>query len=68
MKKKMTDTEHKRWECMPLTMRQIEYMAKGAYTAYEIWSRITITKEGLRLAKLKKKSKKHTRTWGDYLY
>ena len=65
MKKKITDVEHKCWECMPLSMRHIEYAAKDAYVAYEIWSRITITQDGLRRAKMEK-SRKCPRTWGDY--
>ncbi|XP_073358052.1 uncharacterized protein [Aegilops tauschii subsp. strangulata] len=43
MKKKITDDEHRRWATLPLTMRHIEYVAKDAYAAYEIWSRITLT-------------------------
>jgi hypothetical protein len=65
MKKKITDAEHKRWECMPLSMRHIEYVAKDAYAVYEIWSRITITQDGLRQAKMEK-SRKYSKTWGDY--
>ncbi|XBH98343.1 hypothetical protein VPH35_127869 [Triticum aestivum] len=43
MKKKITDDEHKRWATLPLSMRHIEYAAKDAYAAYEIWNRITLT-------------------------
>ena len=54
---------------MPLSMRHIEYVAKDAYAAYEIWSRLTIIQEGLRRAKLEKEhSRKRTRSWGDYDY
>ena len=54
---------------MPLSMRHIEYAAKDAYAAYEIWSRLTIIQEGLRQAKLEKEqTRKHARCWGDYDY
>ncbi|XBH63296.1 hypothetical protein VPH35_117314 [Triticum aestivum] len=70
MKKKITDDEHKHWATLPLSMRHIEYAAKDAYAAYEIWSRITLTQDGLRRAKLEKEEppKKHARSswgWGD---
>ena len=35
-------------------MRHIEYAAKDAYAAYEIWNHITLTQDGLRHAKLEK--------------
>ncbi|XP_073360142.1 uncharacterized protein [Aegilops tauschii subsp. strangulata] len=68
--KKITDDEHKRWATLPLSMRHIEYASKDAYAAYEIWNRITLTKDGLRHAKLEKEEppKKHARSswgWGD---
>ncbi|XP_073358115.1 uncharacterized protein [Aegilops tauschii subsp. strangulata] len=70
MKKKITDDEHKHWATLPLSMRHIEYAAKDAYAAYEIWNRITLTQDGLRRAKLEKEEppKKHARSswgWGD---
>ncbi|XP_073357814.1 uncharacterized protein [Aegilops tauschii subsp. strangulata] len=69
MKKKLTNAEHQRWACMPLSMRHIEYAAKDAYAAYEIWSRLTIIQEGLRRAKLEKEqTRKRARSWGDYDY
>ena len=69
MKKKLTNAEHKRWACMTLSMRHIEYAAKDAYAAYEIWSRLTTIQEGLRRAKLEKEqSRKRARSWGDYDY
>ena len=43
MKKKITDDEHQCWATLPLSRRHIEYAAKDAYAAYEIWSRITLT-------------------------
>ena len=51
-------------------MRHIEYTAKDAYAAYEIWNRITLTQDGLRCAKLEKEEppKKRARSswgWGD---
>ena len=48
-------------------MRHIEYAAKDAYAAYEIWNRITLTQDGLRRAKLEKEKppKKCARSsWG----
>lgn len=54
LKKKITNEEHSRWATLPLSMRHIEYAAKDAYTAYEIWNRITLTQDGLRRAKLEK--------------
>ena len=54
MKKKITDDEHKCWATLPLSMWHIEYTAKDAYAAYEIWNRITLTMDGLRRAKLEK--------------
>ncbi|XP_073363016.1 uncharacterized protein [Aegilops tauschii subsp. strangulata] len=69
MKKKLTNAEHQRWARMPLSMRHIEYTAKDAYAAYEIWSRLTIIQEGLRRAKLEKEqTRKRARSWGDYDY
>ncbi|XP_073362916.1 uncharacterized protein [Aegilops tauschii subsp. strangulata] len=70
MKKKITDDEHKRWATLPLSLRHIEYAAKDAYAAYEIWNRITLTQDGLRHAKLEKEEppKKRARSswgWGD---
>ncbi|XP_073360227.1 uncharacterized protein [Aegilops tauschii subsp. strangulata] len=70
MKKKITDDEHKHWATLPLSMRHIEYAAKDAYAAYEIWNRITLTQDGLRRAKLEKEEppKKRARSswgWGD---
>ena len=54
MKKKIAEDEHGRWATLPLSMRHIEYAVKDAYTAYEIWNRITLTQDGLRRAKLEK--------------
>ena len=62
MKKKLTNAEHRRWASMPLSMRHIEYTAKDAYAAYEIWSRLTIIQEGLCRAKLEKEQPKK-RAW-----
>ncbi|XBH85328.1 hypothetical protein VPH35_073271 [Triticum aestivum] len=67
MKKKITDDEHRRWATLPLSRRHIEYVAKDAYAAYEIWNRITLTQDGLRRAKLEKEEppKKRARSsWG----
>ncbi|KAE8819655.1 hypothetical protein D1007_02304 [Hordeum vulgare] len=64
MKQKLTNEDHKRWACMPLSMKHVQYGAKDTYAAYEIWSRITVTQDGLRCAMLEK-SKKHGRTCGD---
>ncbi|XP_073361376.1 uncharacterized protein [Aegilops tauschii subsp. strangulata] len=70
-KKKITDDEHKRWATLPLSMRHIEYAAKDAYAAYEIWSRITLTQDGLRRAKLEKEdpppqeARQEQLGWGD---
>ncbi|XP_073363156.1 uncharacterized protein [Aegilops tauschii subsp. strangulata] len=70
MKKKITDDEHKRWATLPLSMRHIEYAAKDAYAAYEIWNRITLTQDGFRPAKLEKEEPPKKRAmsswgWGD---
>ncbi|KAE8817527.1 putative exonuclease mut-7-like protein [Hordeum vulgare] len=64
MKQKLKNKDHKRWACMPLSMKHVQYAGKDAYTAYEIWSRITVTQDGLRCAMLEK-SKKRGRTWED---
>ncbi|XBI46022.1 hypothetical protein VPH35_110361 [Triticum aestivum] len=67
MKKKITDDEHQRWATLPLSMRHIEYAAKYAYAAYEIWNRITLTQDGILRAKLEKEEppKKRARSsWG----
>ena len=48
-------------------MRHIEYAAKDAYAAYEIWNHITLTQDGLRHAKMEKEKppKKRARSsWG----
>ncbi|XBI81024.1 hypothetical protein VPH35_090026 [Triticum aestivum] len=70
MKKKITDDEHQRWATLPLSRRHIEYAAKDAYAAYEIWNRITLTQDGLNRAKLEKEEppKKRARSswaWGE---
>ncbi|KAI5011858.1 hypothetical protein ZWY2020_023992 [Hordeum vulgare] len=64
MKHKLTNEDHKRWACMPLSMKRVHYATKDAYAVYEIWSRITVTHDGLHCAMLEK-FKKHGRTWGD---
>ncbi|XBJ17332.1 hypothetical protein VPH35_008759 [Triticum aestivum] len=65
----LTNAEKQRWARMPLSMRHIGYTAKDAYAVYEIWSRLTIIQEGLRRAKLvKKQTRKHARSCGDYDY
>ena len=65
----LTNAERGRWACMPLSMRHIEYAAKDAYAAYEIWSRLTIIQEGLPRGKLdKKQTRKRARSCGDYDY
>ena len=67
MKKKITDDKHQRWATLPLSRRHIEYAAKDAYAAYEIWNRITLTQDGLRREKLEKEEppKKRARSsWG----
>ncbi|XP_073355282.1 uncharacterized protein [Aegilops tauschii subsp. strangulata] len=59
----LTNAEHSRWACMPLSMRHIEYAAKDAYAVYDIWSRLTIIQEGLHRAKLdKEQTMKHARS------
>ncbi|XP_073355110.1 uncharacterized protein [Aegilops tauschii subsp. strangulata] len=58
MNKKITNKEHARWASLPLSMRHIEYAAKDAYAAYEIWDRITLTQDGLRHAKLEEEPPK----------
>ncbi|XP_073363243.1 uncharacterized protein [Aegilops tauschii subsp. strangulata] len=68
MKKKITDEEHRRWATLPLTIRHIEYVAKDAYKAYEIWNRITLTQDRFRRAKLEKEEppkKRAGSSWGD---
>ncbi|XP_073362567.1 uncharacterized protein [Aegilops tauschii subsp. strangulata] len=65
----LTNAEGSRWACMPLSMRHIEYAAKDAYAAYEIWSRLSIIQEGLRRAKIdKEQTSKRARSCGDYDY
>ncbi|XBH96817.1 hypothetical protein VPH35_087130 [Triticum aestivum] len=65
----LTNTEHQRWACMPLSMRHIEYVAKDAYAAYEIWSCLNIIQEGLHRKKLdKEQTRKRARSYGDYDY
>ena len=67
MKKKITDAEHQRWAILPLSRRHIEYAAKDAYAAYEIWNRITLTQDDLRRAKLEKEeppNKRARSSWG----
>ena len=45
-------------------MRHIEYVAKDAYAAYEIWNRITLTQDGLRRTKLEKEGAPRRRAPG----
>lgn len=63
MKRKMTDQEHNQWTWV-LSRRHIEYAAKDAYTAFEIWNRITTVHNGLTRA-IKEKTRKRPRSsWG----
>ncbi|XBI37010.1 hypothetical protein VPH35_122431 [Triticum aestivum] len=41
---------NRHWATLPLSMRHVEYAAKDAYAAYEIWNRITLTQDGLHRA------------------
>ncbi|XP_048539081.1 uncharacterized protein LOC125518201 [Triticum urartu] len=65
----LTNAEHQRWACMPLSMRHIEYAAKDTYAAYEVWSHLSIIQEELRRVKLdKEQTRKRARSYGDYDY
>ena len=62
MKTKMTNQEHNQWADI-LTKKHIEYAAKDAYTAFEIWNRITTVQNGLTRA-IKERTRKHPRDPG----
>ena len=54
---------------MPLSMRHIEYAAKDAYAAYEIWTASPSSRKGFVRAKLdNKQTRKRARSYGDYDY
>ena len=66
MKSKITNEEHNHWAGI-LTRRHIEYAAKDAYAAFEIWNRITTVQKGIARAmeEKEKTSRKHPReSWG----
>ncbi|KAE8793400.1 hypothetical protein D1007_31984 [Hordeum vulgare] len=67
MKQKLTNVDHKRWECMPLSMNHVEYAAKDAYAMHEIWSHIIFTQEGLCRGKLEKSKGPGETTCGEDL-
>ena len=49
MKMKMTDHDHSLWTSI-LSTKHVEYAAKDAYAAFEIWNRISTMKKGLARA------------------
>jgi len=66
MKTKMTDHDHSLWTSI-LSTKHVEYAAKDAYAAFEIWNRISTMKKGLARAETEK-TRKHPRSsrrgWG----
>ena len=66
MKSKITNEEHNHWADI-LTRRHIEYAAKDAYAAFEIWNRITTVQKGIARAmeeKEKTSRKRPRESWG----
>ena len=66
MKSKITNEEHNQWADI-LTRRHIEYAAKDAYAAFEIWNRITTVQKGIARAmeeKEKTSRKRPRESWG----
>ena len=48
MKTKFHKDQHKKWEKTPLNAINIEYVARDAYVAYELYRKIRITNYGQR--------------------
>ena len=48
MKTKFPSDQHKEWETTPLDGINIEYAAKDAYVAYELYRKISIVNYGQR--------------------
>ena len=66
MKMKMTDHDHSLWTSI-LSTKHVEYAAKDAYAAFEIWNRISTMKKGLARAETEKTMKRprsSKRGWG----
>jgi len=63
MKAKITNEEHNQWADI-LTRRHIEYAAKDAYAAFEIWNRITTVQKGLARAVKERTRKRPRESWG----
>ena len=57
MKMKMTDHDHSLWTSI-LSTKHVEYAAKDAYAAFEIWNRISTMKKGLARAETEKTRKR----------
>ena len=62
MKMKMSDHDHSLWTSIPST-RHIEYAAKDAYTAFEVWNRITTVQKGLARSEKEKTRKRPRSSW-----
>ena len=62
MKMKMTDHDHSLWTSI-LSTKHVEYAAKDAYAAFEIWNRISTMKKGLARAETEKTRKRPRSSW-----
>ena len=62
MKTKMTDHDHSLWTSI-LSTKHVEYAAKDAYAAFEIWNRISTMKKGLARAETEKTRKRPRSSW-----
>ena len=47
--KKLTDNDHGLWHTDPLSQKHMEYAALDGYVSYELWSRLLVIREGLKL-------------------
>ena len=62
MKMKTTDHDHSLWTSI-LSTKHVEYAAKDAYAAFEIWNRISTMKKGLARAETEKTRKRPRSSW-----
>ena len=62
MKSKMTNDEHQLWGIAPLSEKHMQYAAKDAYVAYELYKLLDFYERG-RYRAMKNTNNTRCRTW-----
>ena len=62
MKDGFGDAEHRIWAAAPLPLKHLEYAARDAYTAYELYRRLDLFERGF-FSLFKNPVKKRNRDW-----